>query len=151
MKKTVLILAVLFSLMACKEIGKKAAVTTDQLTDPASNPPVEDSTTFTSITWIDSTTRQLGKLVKDQEIEITWRFKNTGNKMLIIQHVSAGCGCTIPETPKEPFAPGQEGVIRAKFNGSGNGPVYKQVTVTANTLKSKIHNLAFSGEISGSN
>lgn len=147
MKKIGLILlgVTIIGFTACKEFGKNENKV-DHLGGEELKKVAEDSTNFTTIEWLDSTTQHLGNLVKNKEIEITWRFKNTGDKMLVIQSVSAGCGCTIPETPKEPFAPGQEGVIRAKYNGSGSGTIFKNVTVTANTFKSKIHNLAFTGE-----
>ena len=90
----------------------------------------------------------LGRLTRDKDIELTWRFKNSGDKTLIIENVSAGCGCTIPEKPEQPFAPGQEGVIKAKFNGSGSGTIAKQVHVIANTKPFKEQTLTFVGEIS---
>ena len=31
----------------------------------------------------------------------------------------ASCGCTVPEKPEKPFAPGEEGVIKAKFDSHG--------------------------------
>lgn len=146
MKKTVLIALALLSLAACKEMDKKTPV--ESMSKEEIQKAVTDTTNFTSLTWIDSTTQQLGKLKKDKDIEITWRFKNTGDKNLIIENVTASCGCTIPEKPEQPFAPGQEGVIKAKFNGSGSGSIIKQVHVIANTKPAKEHTLSFTGEVS---
>lgn len=117
------------------------------LTDEQKQQAVQDSANFTSVQWLDSTTRNLGKLVKDQSIEVTFRFKNTGSKNLVIENVSAPCGCTIPEKPEKPFAPGEEGVIKAKFNGSGQGTISKQIHVKANTTPATDHTLTFTGEI----
>lgn len=92
-----------------------------------------DSANLTTIEWLDPITQELGSLTKGQVVEISWKFKNTGSKPLTIESVQAGCGCTTPEPPKEPIAPGAEGVIKAKFNSeSFSGHVTKDVTVTAN-------------------
>lgn len=147
MKKTVLIALALISLAACKEMDKKGAPV-EKMSKEEIEKAATDTTNFTTLTWIDSTTQPLGKLKQGKEIEITWRFKNTGDKNLIIENVTASCGCTIPEKPEQPFAPGQEGVIKAKFNGSGSGSITKQVHVIANTKPAKEHTLTFTGEVS---
>lgn len=95
--------------------------------------PVTDSAAFTTVEWIDSTTQNLGTLTEGQVVEISWRFKNTGDKPLVIENVQAACGCTVPEKPDEPIAPGGEGVIKAKFDSKGRpGHADKYVTVSAN-------------------
>lgn len=105
----------------------------------------EDTTEFTTIEWIDSTYHDMGKIHKGEELEIPFRFKNTGNKPLIIEDVRPGCGCTIADKPAEPIAPGEEGVIRAKFSsGEMSGLQNKNLTVQANTKNSKTHFLTFS-------
>ncbi len=147
MKKTALIILAVISITSCKEMDKKVAPV-EQMTKDEIQKAVTDTTNFTTITWLDSTTQSLGKLKKSREIEITWRFKNTGDKNLIIENVTAECGCTIPEKPEQPFAPGQEGVIKAKYNGSGSGMITKKVHVLANTKNIKDHTLTFSGEVS---
>jgi len=146
MKKTALIILAVISITSCKEMDKKVAPV-EQMTKEEIQKAVTDTANFTTITWLDSTTQSLGQLKKSKEIEITWRFKNTGDKNLIIENVTAECGCTIPEKPEQPFAPGQEGTIKAKFNGSGSGTITKQVHVIANTNPAKDHTLTFVGEI----
>ena len=145
MKKILFIIAAVISLAACKTSDKKVAAVnmTKEDIEKAKN----DSANFTTIQWIDSTTRNLGKLQKDLPVEITYRFKNSGDKNLVIEDVTAQCGCTIPEKPTQAFGPGEEGVIKAKFNGSGSGSISKQVYVKANTNPSKDHILTFTGEI----
>ena len=145
MKKIFLILALGIGMIACKTNDKK--VGTDSTTTNENTATGTEPGELTSIEWIDPNPQKLGKLVKDKEIEVTFRFKNTGDKMLVIENVTASCGCTIPEKPEKPFAPGEEGVIRAKFNGSGQGTISKTVTVTANTTPQKTYNLIFTGEI----
>jgi hypothetical protein len=111
--------------------------------------PTEPATTATTtIQWLDSTYKNLGKLKEGKEVFISYRFKNNGTSNLIIKSVSAQCGCTIPEKPEKPFAPGEEGVIKAKFNGSGSGQIRKEIYVTANTTPTEAITLSFGGEIS---
>jgi hypothetical protein len=145
MKKTLIMLVAVIGLFACKSSDKKTAgvVLTKEQKEKMKN----DSANFTTLQWIDSVDKNLGKLKKDQSIEITYRFKNTGDKNLIIENVSAQCGCTIPEKPEQAFAPGEEGVIKAKFNGSGSGVIRKEIYVVANTTPAKDHKLSFTGEI----
>jgi len=112
---------------------------------------IEDTSMYTRIEWIDSIDQQLGKLKPGKEVHITWRFKNSGEHPLVIESVSASCGCTVPEKPEKPLLPGEEGYIKATFNGSGTGVIAKQVHVTANTNPTKNHTLSFGGTIPSSN
>ena len=158
MKKVVVISVAVISLVACKSSDKKATgnmvnkdsltqLMKDSLTGNQTNPPIVDTANNTTIQWLDSTYLDLGKQKEGKEIEITFRFKNTGNRNLVIQSVSAQCGCTIPEKPEKPFAPGEEGVIKAKYNGSGHGETRKEVYVTANTNPSSSHTLTFRADL----
>lgn len=144
MKKIALVLVVILAMAACKTKDKSASG--PALTAEQKDSILKDSSNYTTIEWIDSTTKELGELKKDQTIEISYRFRNSGNKMLVIQHVQAGCGCTIPKTPEKPYGPGEEGTITATFNGSGHGPVTKTITVTANTQPTQ-HILTFKGTL----
>lgn len=72
----------------------------------------------------------------------TFMVKNTGDKPLIIEDVSASCGCTTPEKPTGPIAPGQEDKITVTFKSKPGqkNEIKKTVTVTANT-EQKVHKL----------
>lgn len=64
-------------------------------------------------------------------------FTNTGKTPLIIGHARSTCGCTIPEWPKEPIAPGEGGVIEVRFDTKNKyDHQEKKVTITANTYPS---------------
>src|SRR5688572_206654 len=147
MKSILIILIFGFSITSCNQGNKKAtddiAPATKQTVDLTK--ALEDSANFTTIQWLDSTYQDLGKVEEGQVVEVAFRFKNTGDKPLIIPSVSVGCGCTTtPEKPKEPYTPGQEGVIRARFDSKNlPGERIKEVYVGANTKKSKSHILLF--------
>jgi hypothetical protein len=54
---------------------------------------------------------------------------------LIITSAKGSCGCTIPEYPTDPIAPGEEGIIDVVFNSDGkSGQQNKKVTIVANTV-----------------
>ena len=79
-----------------------------------------------------------GNIEKNQPVEHTFKFTNTGKAPLVITNASSSCGCTVPTYPRnETIAPGETGEMLVKFNGAGNGQVTKTVTVTANTESGK--------------
>lgn len=133
-------------LVACNTNDKQATEVTAKDSAIVAN-AMADSTNYTTIEWLDSTYIDLGKHPEGKSVELTFRFRNSGNKNLVIQNVTAQCGCTIPEKPEKPYAPGEEGVIKAMFNGSGHGDIRKEVYVTANTSPNPAHTLTFHAEL----
>ena len=133
-------------LIACKSSDKKTTGPT--LSQEERNKAIADTANFTSIQWLDSTFKDLGKIKEGQVIEVTFRFKNSGTKNLIFSNVSASCGCTVPEKPNKPYAPGEEGVIKAKFDSKGkpHGTIMKEIFAMANTNPSQ-HTLTFGVEL----
>lgn len=75
-----------------------------------------------------------GTLKQGEVVTHDFKFTNTGKASLIIGNAESGCGCTIPEIPKEPIAPGEKGKIKVQFDSEGrSNKVKKTVTITANT------------------
>ena len=104
-----------------------------------------DSSSFTTIEWLDSSYRDFGKITEGQKLDVSFRFRNTGNRPLVIAHVQPSCGCTVAEQPKEAIAPGAEGQIRASFNSEGRpGVNHKTLYVTSNTKGKHTYSLMFS-------
>ena len=147
MKKIMIVLLAGFLMTACESADKNAetsspAISTDSAPSssniaaapsPASQPPA-DTANNTSIEWLEGTSKDFGKMKEGEKLDIVFKFKNTGSKPLVITSVTPGCGCTVPETPKEPFAPGATGEIKAAFDSQGKaGMQSKQVTVVSNT------------------
>jgi hypothetical protein len=74
-----------------------------------------------------------GKITQGEKVSHAFSFKNIGKKNLIISGASGSCGCTVPEWPKEPIKPGQEGVINVVFSSEGkSGMQEKTVTIVTN-------------------
>lgn len=151
MKKIFLVLAAGITIASCNEANKtseesNAASTTTQAaaeatttptatsTVPATEPNQPDTANLTTIQWLDGADKDFGKINEGENLNVSFRFKNTGSKPLVISNVTASCGCTVPETPKKPYAPGETGVIKASFNSAGKPNLQsKQVNVFANT------------------
>jgi hypothetical protein len=146
MMKHILVFAIVGSLLAgCDE----TAGVKDKMAEPdkASSSANGASEQLTSIQWIDST-KDYGKINEGQVLQVAFRFKNTGDKPLVIENVRPGCGCTAANPPDKPILPGEEGVINASFNSEGrSGPNKKDIYVTANTKDKKDHVLHFDVEV----
>ena len=105
----------------------------------------KDSSLYTSITWLDSTSRNYGSIAEGRTLEVAFRFLNSGNKPLIISRVQPSCGCTVAEQPDAPIMPGKEGVIKASFNSEGRtGVNHKKIYVMANTRGTQSNEVEFS-------
>lgn len=149
MKNILFIALGVIGLAACKMDDKKAASVGPKLTEQQLDSIKNDSTKYTTIQWTDSLPVNIGKMTDGDEKEVVFHFKNTGDKPLVIIETRGTCGCTTPEKPEGAILPGQEGVIRAKFNSAGMGGrmISKTVSVIANTNPGSFHELTFTGEV----
>jgi hypothetical protein len=59
-------------------------------------------------------------------------FTNTGTEPLMITSAKGSCGCTVPQWPTEPIAPGATGTINVRYDTMRTGPFEKMVTVMSN-------------------
>lgn len=59
---------------------------------------------------------------------------NNGNQPLIISKCQKSCGCTIPECPQVPIAPGASEEITIKYDTKRPGPFLKSVTIHSNAI-----------------
>lgn len=82
----------------------------------------------------DTLLQEFGTITQGESVERVFHFTNTGDAQLIITSARGSCGCTVPEWPKKPIAPGQDGTIKVVFNSEGKqGVQHKKVYITANT------------------
>lgn len=109
---------------------------------------LKDSANYTTIQWLDSLNKNFGKISEGQKLEVSYSFKNTGTKPLVITRVQPSCGCTIAEQPTEPVVPGAIGIVKASFNSEGRtGVNHKTLFVYANTKGAQSHELHFEVEV----
>lgn len=68
-----------------------------------------------------------------------FEFTNVGDGNLIIIEATATCGCTRPEYPQHPIAPGKKGKIKVTYNPIGRqGAIDRVVTVKTNGSPKKV-------------
>lgn len=67
-----------------------------------------------------------------------FKFTNTGSEDLIIASCAGSCGCTVPECPKEVYAPGESGIVKVKYATDRVGQFTKNVTVNSNATNGTI-------------
>lgn len=86
------------------------------------------------IMQFEASTFNFNDIPQGTKVSHEYKFKNTGKSPLIISNVLVTCGCTVPEWPKAPVAPGKTGIIRVFFNSTGKfGIQNKTITILANT------------------
>ncbi len=115
---------------------------------------VDDAVVETATALKDSTTVQIidsaynfGKVTDGEKVEYSYRFKNTGNKPLVIVDASASCGCTVPQKPEKPIMPGETGYIKVAFDSKGRvGNAHKSITVVSNA-KPEFPPLILTGDV----
>ena len=148
MKILIVFLLLALFLGSCKEENAKTAETSPA---PGTSPDkaLMDSTSATTIQWLDSSYQDLGKVEEGQVLDVAFRFKNTGENPLVIESATVSCGCTIiSEKPGAPIPVGQEGVIKAKFDSKNMvGERSKEIYVSANTKGNTSHILVFRVEV----
>ncbi|MCC7233162.1 MAG: DUF1573 domain-containing protein [Bacteroidia bacterium] len=83
----------------------------------------------------ETTEHDFGTMTEGEKVSYSFRFTNTGNADLVIRAAQGSCGCTVPEWPKEPVKPGQQGLLTVTFNSEGKvGIQNKSVTIISNTM-----------------
>lgn len=142
-------LALMVGLQACNQTknaaetakdGAKAVTNTandaaNKVIDAAANATeaVAPDQPTTTVSW-DKEEHDFGNINEGDKVATKFEFTNTGNEPLIISSAKGSCGCTVPEWPKEPIAPGGKGTIDVEFNSKNKpGRQTKTVTIQANT------------------
>ena len=69
----------------------------------------------------------------DGKVSHTFAITNAGDMPLVITRVISSCGCTTPEWPKEPVAPGKSAEIKVTFDPANRpGPFTKTISIYSN-------------------
>lgn len=133
MRKIVLAISVLslFAFTSCKENASEK-IKTDNVAQAAVR---DEAAKAVPVMTFEKMEHDFGTIEQNAAQETAFKFTNTGNAPLIITDAKSSCGCTVPNPPKEPIAPGESSELIVKFNGAGQNQVTKAITVTANTEK----------------
>jgi hypothetical protein len=143
MKKYILLFAFIATFVSC-DVRRKDKIADDSVTsEKQTQKALQDSTT---VQLIDSV-YNFGNIKEGDKVTHSFTFKNTGKNPLIITEAHASCGCTVPEKPEKPIAPGETGVMKVVFNSSGkSGHQEKNITVNSNA-KPHFTDLKLIGEV----
>ncbi len=127
---SILTLGFAFGIASCAPKNKE--VTTDLVdiqTNARGSNPKEDG----PVMKFDKEMHDFGKISQGEVVSYSFKFKNVGSSNLLIKEAHGSCGCTVPKFPKEPLAPGEEGVIDVEFSSEGKHDLQeKTVTLTTN-------------------
>lgn len=94
----------------------------------------------------EKTTHIFGKVKQNEPVSVEFSFTNTSAKAIIIEDATAECGCTKPEFPPRPIAPGKSGVIKVTYDSKTMGAFTKKITVKLVNITSPIE-LFIKGEV----
>lgn len=134
MKKLSLAIVALAIMASCNNQGQSTTSSSSAAAMSASSIDPADAPAFK----FDNDSYDFGQIKAGEKVSYDFKFKNTGKSPLIISDAVATCGCTVPEYPKEPVAPGEEAIIHVVFDSAGKeGMQNKVVTLTSNAVPSK--------------
>ena len=137
--KTTLHLCCIYMLFLLTSCGSKTATDESGRISPdiVTNPTTASGNTEKPLPKFDfkETTFDFGSIKSGDVVTHEFVFTNTGDVDLVIAQANGSCGCTVPEFPKDPIAPGKDGRIKVTFNSEGmGGQLTKTVTLLANTI-----------------
>ena len=126
--KRLILLAILFSFLACNESASKKINT-----DVAQNQISKDRK-YAEITF-DRIFHDFGNVNEGEMAKTVFTFTNTSENDLYIVDARGSCGCTVPKYPKNvAIKPGETGEIEVNFDTTGRPNLQqKMVKVSANT------------------
>lgn len=141
--KNCLFVALVFILASCgqnstdDELKNKNLLSTDMVANPRSANGT-DTAAMNALPTMDftDTLYNFGNMHEGETVMHDFEFKNNGGAPLIISNAKGSCGCTVPDYPTEPVAPGKTATINVKFNSEGKqGHQEKTVTLFTNSKR----------------
>lgn len=126
LRKSILLFLVVLSVFFFMSCNKKDnTITTDLIENSTSVKFEKDIIDF-------------GTLTSGEVVTCSFKFKNTGKNDLIISSVTANCGCTVADYPRNPIKPNTEGQITVRYDSEGSSGIriMKEISVLANTTPS---------------
>ncbi|MCX6182156.1 MAG: DUF1573 domain-containing protein [Bacteroidetes bacterium] len=87
-----------------------------------------------------------GKVKQGEEVRHVFKFKNTGDQPLVVE-AQGSCGCTVPEVPKDPIAPGATAELGVKIDTSHKRGQTKLTVSVKSNAKSGRKELKIIGEV----
>lgn len=76
---------------------------------------------------VNAETHNFGKIKQNVPVTYFFEITNTSDKPIVIESATASCGCTVPEKPAQPIAPGKTDKVKVVYNAATLGPISKDV------------------------
>ena len=97
--------------------------------------------------YFEKTVHDFGAIAHQGNGTYEFEFVNKGNAPLVLSNASSSCGCTVPNYPKTPIAPGEKGKVTVRYDTNRIGGFSKTVTVTSNAKSAPSVVLYIKGEV----
>ena len=113
------------------------------------NKNLHDPRIFAPVMSFNTDKIEMGDVPQGPQVLGEFKFKNTGQNVLVIKTIQPSCGCTgIVEDEKKLYQPDESGKIKFTFNTEGRiGKLDKTITVETNDTKNPRKTLTFSVNI----
>jgi hypothetical protein len=85
--------------------------------------------TADDIIKVNTEKHDFGKILQGKPVDYYFELTNKTDKPVVVENTWASCGCTTPEKPTEPIAPGATAKLKVQYNASGMGHFDKQVSI----------------------
>ncbi len=83
----------------------------------------------TDVAKVNTEKHDFGKIKQGVPVTTFFEITNTTDKPLVIENSWGSCGCTTPEVPKEPIAPGATARLKVAYNAATVAPFEKDVYI----------------------
>lgn len=70
-----------------------------------------------------------GKILQGKPVDYYFEITNKTDKPVVVENAYGSCGCTTPEKPTEPIAPGATAKLKVQYNAAAGGHFDKTVTI----------------------
>jgi len=88
-----------------------------------------------------------GQVNEGEIVERVFEFTNTGTAPVILEQVSASCGCTTPAYTQTPVLPGQTGEIKVRFDSNGQTGQQQKIISVASNAENGMTTVQIKGEV----
>lgn len=112
----------------------------------AQGPQAPAQPTPASVAKFNKEAFDFAKIPQGTPVTTYFEFKNISKAPIVVESVSASCGCTTPEKPEAPIAPGATGKIKVGYNAASVGTFSKPIYVKFAGINESI-TVTISGEV----
>src|SRR5687767_1799881 len=70
-----------------------------------------------------------GKIKQNVPVTTSFTITNKSNKPIVVENAWATCGCTTPEYPKPPIAPGASAKVKVGYNAAALNGFTKEIYI----------------------